>query len=117
LRRATIRFVRLSAQSNVRIEARARELVGEGRYAEALMLLEIRFSQPDAPVALLPPYVLCLYATGKALRAEQAARRAKRELARLPRSETTEVSLAMLANATKVGERLAQGRATDSLWS
>ena len=61
--------------------------------------------------------MLCLYATGKALRAEQAARKAKRELSKLPRSETVEISLALLANATKLGERLAQGRTTDSLWS
>ena len=109
--------MKLSAESNERIEARAKELLGESRYAEALTLLEIRFAQPDPPPTLLAAWVLCLYATGKALRGEQAARRAKRELAKLPRSQTVDVSLALLTNATKFGERLANGRATDSLWS
>ncbi len=109
--------MRLSPESNSRIETRARELVAESRYAEALLLLEIRFAQPDPPAQLLPPYVLCLYATGKALKAEQAARRARRELQRLPRSELTELSLALLVYATHVSDRLARGCAPDSLWS
>ncbi|MBL8957628.1 MAG: hypothetical protein JNK82_43035 [Myxococcaceae bacterium] len=94
--------MRLSTESNVHLEARAKELVGESRYAEALVLLEIRFAQPDPPVQVLIVYVLCLYATGKALRGEQAARRARRELKKLPWSEAN-VALALLTIAESAG--------------
>ena len=99
--------MRLSTESNVHIEARAKELVGEGRYAEALSLLEIRFAQPDPPLQVLIVYVWCLNATGRALRGEQAARRARRELQKLPWSEAT-VSLALLAIAEKRGQAALQ---------
>ena len=113
--------MKLTAGANERIEARAQELIAESRYAEALSLLEIRFSQPGPPPGLLGPYVLCLSATGRTLRAEQVARAAHKMLSTLPRTQTTEVALALVVGAQRMGEKFAAGAAqqtkADSLWS